>query len=112
VWPKGSIVAAGLIDFWNDFPLVLSGSTSTQDWPFIDGGAGGDCLFNSGSLFCFNAAMKAGQNNVLVVLWNFPVKPHEEDGSGNGSGNGYLNSPPAAGLIAGGPISWLIWDVM
>ena len=116
VWPKGSIVAAGLIDFWDDQQLVLTGSTatgftSTQDWPFIDGGGGGDCSFNTGSLFCFNGAMNAGQDNVLMVLWNFPVKPQEEDGSGNGSGQGYLNSPPAAGLIAGGPITWLIWDV-
>jgi len=111
-WPKGTFVAAGLIDFWDDQKLVLSGSTSTQDWPFIDGGGGGDCLFNTGSLFCFNGAADTGQDNVLMVLWNFPVKPQEEDGSGNGSGNGYLDSPPAAGLIAGGPISWVIWSVM
>jgi hypothetical protein len=108
VWPRGSIVAAGLIDFWDDQKLVLSGSTSTQDWPFINGGGGGDCLFNTGSLFCFaGAANNPGFDNVLMVLWNFPVKPQKDD-----SGNGYLNSPPAAGLIAGGPISWVIWDVM
>ena len=112
VWPKGSIVAAGVIDFWDDQELVLSGSsqtgfTSIQDWPFIDGGGGGDCLFNTGSLFCFNGPADAGQDNVLMVLWSFPVKPQEDD-----SGNGYLNSPPADGLIAGGPITWLIWDVL
>src|ERR1700730_5451184 len=105
VGPTGSTVAAGLMDFWDDQKLVLSGSsqtgfTSIQDWPFIDGGGGGDCLFNTGSLFCFNGATAAGQDNVFMVLWNFPVKPQEEDGSGNGSGNGYLNSPPSAGLIA------------
>ena len=60
-WPKGTFVAAGLIDFWDDQKLVLSGSTSTQDWPFINGGGAGDCLFNTGSLFCFNGAADTGQ---------------------------------------------------
>ena len=35
-----------------------------------------------------------------MVLWNFPGKPQEDD-----SGTGYLNSPPTAGLIAGGAIT-------
>jgi hypothetical protein len=117
IWPMGSIVTAGVINFWDDSQLVLTGSsatgfTSTQDWPFTDGGGGGDCLFNTGSLFCFNGAMNAPPDNVLMVLWNFPVKPQAEDGSGNGSGDGYLNSPPATGLIAGGPITWEITSVM
>jgi hypothetical protein len=30
VWPMGSIVAAGFINFWDDQKLVLSGSISTQ----------------------------------------------------------------------------------
>jgi hypothetical protein len=112
VWPKGSVVAAGVLDFWDDQKLVLTGSTatgftSTLDWPFIDGGGGGDCMYNTGSLFCFNGAINTGQDNVLMVLWNFPVKPQQDD-----SGSGWLNSPPAAGLIAGGPITWLIWDVL
>lgn len=113
----GFFAAAGLINCWDDQQLVLTGSTTTgftptQAWPFIDGGGGGDCLYNTGSLFFFNGAMNTGADNVLMVLWSFPVKPQEEDGSGNGSGDGYLNSPPATGLIAGGPITWEITSVM
>jgi hypothetical protein len=95
----------------DDQKLVLTGSSQTASLPpwtgrSLTGGGGGDCLFNTGSLFCFNGPADAGQDNVLMVLWNFPVKPQEDD-----SETGYLNSPPEAGLIAGGPITWLIWDV-
>jgi hypothetical protein len=102
------VIAAGQLQFWDESQLVLSGTSTTgftsfNSWPFTSGGTGGDCLFNTGSLFCFAGPVNADFDNVLMVLWNFPVKPQTDD-----EGDGQLNAPPADGLLADGPISWNI----
>ena len=114
VRPSNHLIVAGQIDFWDDQKLVLSGSpgtpnfTSILGWPFTQGAAnGGDCLFDTGSLFCFAGRPNRSFDDVMMVLRNFPLKAQEDD-----TGVGQLNSPPTSGLLAGGPISWVIWDVM
>lgn len=105
------VVAAGQIQYWDQSQFVASPNTgSTPDWPFIDGGGGGDCLFNTGSLFCFNGAVDAGQDNALMVLWNFPVKPVPDSDPDNPQQQGYLNSQylTAQNGLAAGPIFWAI----
>jgi len=105
------VVAAGQIQYWDQSQFVASQNTgSTPDWPFIDAGGGGDCLFNTSSLFCFSGAGDAGQDNVLMVLWNFPVKPTPDPDPDNPQQQGYLNSDylTSQNGLAGGPIFWAI----
>jgi hypothetical protein len=102
---------AAQINGWNEVPqvwilpapFVNNGSTPIAQAPFSVGG--GDCLFDTGSLFCFAGAQDAASDNVLMVLWGFPVKPIPNSGQ---SGQGQLNAPPAAGMLTGGSISWTL----
>lgn len=106
------VVAAGQIQYWDQSQFVGSPNTgSTPDWPFIDGGGGGDCRFDTGSLFCFaGVANNPGFDNVLMVLWNFPVKPVEDPDPDNPQQQGYLNSQylTSQNALAAGPIFWAI----
>jgi hypothetical protein len=97
--PPSPIIAASQIDGWSEQRLVIRGGSSFTERPFAVGG--GDCLFNTDSLFCFAGARNV--DSVLMILWGFPGAPQE-----NRSGDGWLNSPPSAGSLAGGPISWQI----
>lgn len=104
--PPHPIVAAGQIDGWVRQNFVNRGGSSFNELPFAV--AGGDCLFDTGSLFCFAGAEDPDtQDNVLMVLWGFPANPQEDI-----SGNGHLNSPPSAGSLVDGPITWLITLVL
>jgi hypothetical protein len=69
--------------------------------PFAVGG--GDCLFDTGSLFCFAGPQNSDSDNVLMVLWGFQLHPASGD-----QGEGQLNSPPSNGALTGGSISWQI----
>ncbi len=95
------IIAAGQIDGWIEQSLVIRGGSSFNAQPFAVGG--GDCLFDTGSLLCFAGAQDADSDNVLMVLWGFTSAPQ-----GDISGNGQLNSPPSAGSLVDGPITWQI----
>ncbi len=99
--PPAPIVAAGQIQGWTEQQLVISGNTQIKDSPFAAGG--GECLYDTGSLFCFAGAQAPDASNVLMVLWNFQTAPSAGD-----TGDGWLNAPPAAGVLANGPISWEI----
>jgi hypothetical protein len=99
--PPAPIIAAGQIGGWSEQSLVIRGGSSFNEQPF--GVGGGDCLFDTGSLFCFAGAQAADSDNVLMVLWGFPSAPQEDI-----SGNGRLNSPPSAGSLVDGPIAWQI----
>lgn len=99
--PPHPMVAAGQIDGWTEQNLVIRGGSSFNEQPFAIGG--GDCLFDTGSLFCFAGAEDTGSDNVLMVLWGFPSALQEDI-----SGNGQLNSPPSAGSLVDGPITWQI----
>ena len=63
----------------------------------------GDCLFDTGSLFGFAGSQSAGSDNVLFVLWRFPLHPKS-----GARGDGPLNDPPSHGALTGGDISWEI----
>ena len=89
------------IDGWTEQNLVIRGGSSFNEQPFAIGG--GDCLFDTGSLFCFAGAEDTGSDNVLMVLWGFPSALQEDI-----SGNGQLNSPPSAGSLVNEPITWQI----
>ena len=102
--PSKPIIAAGQIVGWTEQSLVIRGGSFFKEMPFSVGG--GDCLFNTGSLFCFAGARNDDSDNVLMVLWGFPAAPDEDD-----SGDGQLNSPPSAGSLVDGPISWQITSV-
>jgi hypothetical protein len=67
---------------------------------------GGDCLYDTGSLFFFAGPRTPQSNNVLMVLWNFPAHPNSRNIVINRSGR--LNVPPSAGVLAGGDIKWEI----
>jgi hypothetical protein len=96
------IVAAGQIDGWREQSLVVRGGSSFKEQPFAVGS--GDCLFDTGSLFCFVGAEDPDtQDNVVMVLWGFPANPQADI-----SGSGQLNSPPSAGSLVDGPVTWLI----
>jgi hypothetical protein len=62
---------------------------------------GGDCMFDTGSLFFFNGPIADTGDNVLMVLWQFRLNPKAGD-----HGSGQLNAPPANGVLAGGEIDW------
>jgi hypothetical protein len=95
------IVSANQIVGWVASSQVQQGGGSIVTPPF--GSSGGDCLFDTGSLFCFDGTQNSDSDNVLMVLWRFPVHPK----SGT-TGGGQLNAPPASGMIAGGDIRWRI----
>lgn len=99
--PPHPIVAAGQIDGWVQQNFVNRGGSSFNELPFAV--AGGDCLFDTGSLFCFAGAEDTDSDNVLMVLWGFPANPQEDI-----SGSGRLNSLPSAGSLVDGTITWLI----
>ena len=99
--PPAPITAAGQIVGWTEQSLVFWGSSTFNQAPFAAGG--GDCLFDTGSLFCFAGPMSSDADNVLMVLWGFPPSVDV-----NTVGNGQLNSPPSAGLLVDGPIQWEI----
>jgi hypothetical protein len=69
--------------------------------PFAVGG--GDCLFDTGSLFIFAGPQNSDADNVLMVLWGFHLHPASGD-----QGDGQLNVPPSNGALDGGSISWQI----
>ena len=94
------IVAATDINHWIEPSLVVSRDTSNKG-PFEIGG--GDCLFKGTTLFFFAGARNAPSGNLLMLLFIFPVMP-----KAGSSGFGTLNSPPAAGKLVGGDITWEI----
>jgi hypothetical protein len=105
------VVAAGQIQYWDQSRFVASPNTgSTPDWPFIAGGGGGDCLLDSGTVFCFAGAANPGSDNVLIAQWNFPVKPVPDPDPDNPQQQGYLNSQylTSQNGLAAGPIFWAI----
>jgi hypothetical protein len=67
------------------------------------GVGGGDCLFDTGSLFIFAGPQNSDADNVLMVLWGFQLHPASGD-----QGDGQLNVPPSNGALDGGSISWQI----
>jgi hypothetical protein len=67
------------------------------------GVGGGDCLFDTGSLFIFVGPQNSDADNVLMVLWGFQLHPASGD-----QGDGQLNVPPSNGALDGGSISWQI----
>jgi hypothetical protein len=67
------------------------------------GVGGGDCLFDTGSLFIFAGPQNSDADNVLLVLWGFQLHPASGD-----QGDGQLNVPPSNGALDGGSISWQI----
>jgi hypothetical protein len=67
------------------------------------GVGGGDCLFDTGSLFIFAGPQNSDADNVLMVLWGFQLHPTSGD-----QGDGQLNVPPSNGALDGGSISWQI----
>jgi hypothetical protein len=89
------------IQGWVESQLVIQGSNTIVAAGFNVGG--GDSLFDTGSLFCFDGPMSTTADNVVMVLWGFPAKPQSGD-----SGEGLLNAPPASGVLAGGSISWQV----
>lgn len=99
--PPHPIVAAGQIDGWVQQNFVNRGGSSFNELPFAV--AGGDCVFDTGSLFCFAGAEDTDSDNVLMVFWGFPTAPQAGI-----AGNGQLNSPPSAGSLVDGPIIWQI----
>jgi hypothetical protein len=112
VKPKNAVELGGWIARQQVFRALLS-LTPTLDehdiWisskamnavqPF--GVDSGDCLYNTGSLFCYSGARTSGSSNVLMVLWGFPLKLQARK-----RGDGRLNSGPAAGGLAAGDIKW------
>jgi hypothetical protein len=105
--PRGAIIPiqnAFQIQGWVEVNQVQIGGargSTVAAAPF--GSGGGDCLFDTGSLFCFDGPQNSDQNNVLMVLWAFQLHPASGD-----QGNGLLNSPPSSGVLDGGSISWTI----
>ncbi len=102
--PRGSqitIKSAFQIQGWVEGSVVFLGGSAVVADPF--GVSGGDCLFDTGSLFCFAGAQNADADNVMMVLWQFQMHPQSGD-----SGSGQLNTPPAGGALSGGNISWEI----
>ena len=109
------IVNAFSLQGWKEYPNVFQALEQlTRSGPnaveyITDGGSaadafgipGGDCQFDTGSLFCFNGPRAATGDNVLMVLWNFRLHPKTGD-----HGSGRLNAPPANGVLAGGEIDW------
>ncbi len=91
------------IQGWLETNQVFVGSPNAplSSDPF--GVTSGDCLFDTGSLFCFAGAENSDADNVLMVFWAFPLNPNSGD-----SGQGQLNSPPATGILSGGFIAWEI----
>lgn len=89
------------IQGWSETNQVFLGNPNAPlaSAPFSVGG--GDCLFDTGSLFCFAGPENSDADNVLMVFWAFPLAPNSGD-----SGQGQLNSPPAAGALNAGFISW------
>jgi hypothetical protein len=102
------INAASQINGWTAPARIFNGPPDQV--PAVEGQppfglGGGDCLFDTGSLFCFAGAQNSNSDNVLMVLWGFPDPPQ---GSIVSSGSGQLNAPPSTGALAGGAISWTI----
>jgi hypothetical protein len=64
--PPSRIIAASQIDGWSEQRLVTRGGTDFTERPFAVGG--GDCLFNTDSLFCFAGARNVDSDNTLMVL--------------------------------------------
>ena len=67
------------------------------------GVGGGDCLFDTGSLFIFAGPQNSDADNVLMVLWGFQLHPASGD-----QGDGQLDVPPSNGALNGGSIGWQI----
>jgi len=101
--PSGVILnpTAVQIQGWVETNNVFlpNGSVLQNSAPFNVGG--GDCLFDTGSLFCFAGAQNSDSDNVLMVFWAFPLNPNSGD-----SGQGRLNAPPGSGALTDGFISW------
>jgi hypothetical protein len=105
--PRGAglqVQSAFQIQGWietNNIFLGGPGGAAVATQPFAIGS--GDCLFDTGSLFCFAGPQNSNADNVLMVLWGFQLHP----ASGN-KGTGQLNSPPSAGALDGGSIGWQV----
>jgi hypothetical protein len=99
--PPGPINSAIQINGWTTKNQVFGpGRGSTQAVPPFSR-TGGDCLYDTQSLFCFEGPMNAQTDNVLMVLWGFNLSPQ----AGH-KGEGRLNNPSSAGNLAEGSISW------
>jgi hypothetical protein len=93
------IVAAVDINHWIEPSLVVNSRDTSNIGPF--GIGSGDCLFKGTTLFFFAGARNAASDNLLMLLFIFPVMP-----KAGSSGFGLLYKPPAAGRLVGGDITW------
>jgi hypothetical protein len=80
------IVAATDINHWIEPSLVVNSRETSNIGPF--GIGSGDCLFKGTTLFFFAGARNAASDNLLMLLFIFPVMP-----KAGSSGFGTLNTP-------------------
>jgi len=65
----------------------------------------GECVYNTGSLFCYSGSRGgSGKGDVLLVLWGFPATLQARK-----RGDGRLNAGPSPGGLTAGD---LMWDIV
>jgi hypothetical protein len=101
--PSRPVLNAFQIQGWFENNSIFFGNAGLTIVTPPFGIGGGDCLFDTGSLFIFAGPQNADADNVLMVLWGFQLHPASGD-----QGDGQLNVPPANGALSGGSISWQI----